>query len=317
MKIFVTGGTGFIGKYLVSSLKKEGHIVYVLARNKNEVADMSHTDTIIVVKGNLENPESYRSVFDNNIDIVYHLAAVPGQKWEFKEDDYERVNVTGTKRLLELSRNRIRKFIFCSSINAIKNSTGFHKDSYGKSKLQAEELVKKEDSFETIILRPAIVYGPRDTGGMFLKMCSMIKNGSFFIIGSGKSILPVVYIDDLIDAFMRAKNVSEDKKTYTIVGSDNLSIEKMSSIIALFLGAKMPKIHIPIWIARLAALICATFALLFQKNPLVTNHRIDIVTESNPLSFQKAREELGFIPQTNFKEGIELTIKWYQKNGLL
>jgi nucleoside-diphosphate-sugar epimerase len=316
MNIFVTGGAGFIGKRLVSSLLEEGHAVYVLARKKDAAIGLKHPN-ITLIQGSLENPSEYKDVFDNHIDIVYHLAAIPGQKWGFKEADYQKVNVQGTKHLLELSRGKIKKFIFCSSINAIENSAGFHIDPYGKSKLEAEELVKKENSFETMILRPAVVYGPQDTGGLFLKMCLMIKKGVLFVIGPGKNIIPLVYIDDLVSAFLKAKDISKNKQVYEIVGTDNISIEKIVGIISGCLGVSPPKIKIPIRMARAAASVSEAFSIIFKKEPVVTNHRVDIMTKNNPLSSEKAQRELGFEPQMEFAKGIDLTIKWYQKNGFI
>lgn len=316
MNIFVTGGTGFIGTHLVSSLKKEGHTVYVLVRNKNNAQGLEGNN-IIFIQGDIERPSSYKRVFDNHIDIVYHLAAVPGQKWKFDDEDYQRINIEGTRQLLELSGNKIKKFIFCSSINAIKNHTGFHKDSYGKSKLEGEKLVKKESSFETIILRPAIVYGPGDTGGMFLKMCLMVKKGAFFLIGSGKNTLPVVYISDLVDAFLLAKNVSRDKQVFEIAGPENISIKKITAIISKCLEKNPSRIHIPASIARLAAFFSEAFSAIFNFEPVITNHRIDLMTKSNPIGYERAQIELGYDPKVKFEEGIKITINWYKENGFI
>jgi 2-alkyl-3-oxoalkanoate reductase len=316
MNIFITGGAGFIGAHLVSSLAEEGHVVYVLTRNKDKAKNLE-SKNIILIQGDIEKPSSYEKVFDNHIDIVYHLAAAPGQKWKFDDDDYQKINVDGTRHLLELSRNKIKKFIFCSSINAIENSTGFHKNSYGKSKLEGEKLVKKENGFEAIILRPAIVYGPGDTGGMFLKMCSMVKKGAFFLIGSGKNILPVVYISDLVHAFLLAKDASQDKQVFEIAGPDDVSIGKITAIISECLKVNYRKMHVPVWIARLAAFFSETFSAVFKVEPVITNHRIDLMVKSNPISSEKARIKLGYSPKVKFEEGIKITISWYKENGFI
>jgi nucleoside-diphosphate-sugar epimerase len=56
---------------------------------------------------------------------------------------------------------------------------------------------------------------------------------------------------------------------------------------------------------------------LFQKEPLITNHRIDILTKNKFLDCKKAQKELDFTPQIKFAQGIKITIDWYKKNGLL
>lgn len=315
MNIFVTGGTGFIGRHLIFALAKEGALIYVLTRDKTKIEKLENTK-IVPIEGSLEKPQSYQAVFDKNIDIVYHLGAIPGQKWGVKDTNYQKINTLGTQKLLEMSRQRIKKFIFCSSINAITDDD-FQDDPYGKSKFEAEKLVQKETAFETIILRPAIVYGPWDTNAMFLKLCRMIQKKKFFLIGSGEKILPIVYVSDLIDAFLKVKSISRNGQAFEIISPEPISIREISELIAENLKVKLPKIHIPLWLARLVAIISWPMPLLFRKDPLITNHRIDILTKNKPLDGEKAQLELGFTPKMLFSDGIKITIDWYKKNGFL
>lgn len=315
MNIFITGGTGFIGKNLILALAKENHFIYALTPKNDAFFDLKNPN-IIPVFGNIENPASYGSVFDRNIDIIYHLAAIPGQKWNFRESDYQKINRQGTAELLKIAKNKIKKFIFCSSINAITEDN-FKNDPYGKSKFQAEELVRKETGFETIILRPAIVYGPTDTNGLFLKLCRMIKKKKLFIIGSGKKVMPIIYIDDLIYAFLEAKDFSKNGQSFEIISPEKISIEKISAKIAEELGVKLPKIHIPVWLARITAFISENFYVFINKEPIVTNHRIDIMAKDSAAFVIDKKNDFGYIPQTKFKDGIKITIEWYKKNGLL
>jgi nucleoside-diphosphate-sugar epimerase len=315
MNIFVTGGTGFIGKHLVLALAEEGAFVYVLARDKTKIEKLENAK-IIPIEGNLENPDSYRAVFDKNIDIVYHLGAIPGQKWGIEYSEYQRVNTRGTQKLLELSRQKIKKFIFCSSINALTDDN-FQDDPYGKSKLEAEKLVQNETTFETIILRPAIVYGPWDTNAMFLKLCRMIKQKKFFLLGSGEKILPIIYISDLVDAFLKVKSISRNGQAFEIISPEPISIKEIAQLIAKNLKVKLPKIHVPIWLARLVATLSWPMPLLFRKDPLITHHRIDILTKPKLLDGKRAQIELGFTPRIRFSDGIKITIDWYKRNGFL
>lgn len=314
MNIFITGGTGFIGKHLVKFLAQEGHFLYVLARKPESARDMAG-EKVKIIQGTIEDPKSYRSVFENPIDAVYHLAAIPGQKWGWSPKDYHAINVLGTKNLLDMCEDKIRLFIFCSSINAIENEAGFARAPYGRSKNEAEKIVTAQKKFKTAIIRPAIVYGPGDRCGMMTQLCQMIKKRKFFLIGSGKNILPLVYINDLVTAFVQTLDMAETGQIIEISGPDSLPIRTIAGTIAKKLGTALPPFHMPIWLAKTAAYLSEKIFPLIGKEPLITRPRIDMMTKNNPISFEKARKILGYSPKISFMEGIDKTIDWMKQDG--
>lgn len=317
MKILITGGTGFIGCHLVRKLKEDNHQVFVLTRNKNKSFDFNDSN-ITLVEGQLNNPDSYKEIFDQGIDIVYHLAAISGLKWGIKEKDYYQANVQTTKDLLENCHGKIKRFIYCSSINAI-SSNNFKHDPYGRSKLEAEKLVLEYQvkGLETIIIRPAIVYGPGDLNGMMLKLLHLIKNKKFYLIGSGKNIVPFVYIDDVVRAFVKSKDCQKTGKHYEITSPDKLSISQIIEIMSQESNVKPPSMKIPKWFARITAFIFQVLGFLFKTEPLITQHRIDVLIQDRKFSLELIKKDLDFYPRVNFKEGIVKTITWYNDNGYL
>lgn len=318
MKIFITGGTGFIGKHLIRALLKEGHEVHFLFRDKKKAQIFDNTNAI-PHEGRIEDVRSYQKIFDQDIEVIYHLAAISGQKWGFSKKDYYRLNVQATADLLEVCHNKIKRFIFSSSINALSKNNRFERDEYGKSKWLAEKKVEEyqQKGLETIIIRPAVVYGPGDIQGMMLKLCQLIKKKEFYLIGKGRNIVPFVYVDDLIKAFLKAKDIPQTGGIYEIVGPDLLSIKDTATKIADMLQINLSKKIIPVWLAQLTAYFSEITFWLLKKEPLITRHRIDIVTKHKPLGFKKAQQELGYRPKVNFADGIKKTISWYQENGYL
>ncbi|PIY97241.1 MAG: hypothetical protein COY66_00640 [Candidatus Kerfeldbacteria bacterium CG_4_10_14_0_8_um_filter_42_10] len=317
MKIFVTGSTGFIGQHLIKALLAEGHEVHFLLRDKNKAGLFSNEKAIPHI-GSLENIESYREIFNQNIEVVYHLAAIPGQKWGFRKKDYDELNTKATERLIKACYGKIKRFIFTSSINAISDNQ-FRRDDYGKSKKRAEEFIQSfpNKEWSAVILRPAVVYGPQDTQGLMLKLCRLIKRKKFYFLGSGRNVLPFVYISDLVSAFLKAKNASPAAGPYEIIGPDLPTFQEAVTQIASHLKAELPRINISLWLARPAALFSESVAWLLKTEPLITQHRVDIITRHKPLGYQKAQRELGYNPKIIFSEGIKKTIEWYQKNGYL
>jgi nucleoside-diphosphate-sugar epimerase len=319
MKIFITGATGFIGRHLADALAAAGHILYLLVREPTKTGDLNNRDNISLIEGDLERPDSYRQVFGAEVDLVYHLAALSGQKWGADEREYYHTNVSGTANLLKACQEKTRRFIFCSSINAV-STNDFRREPYGKSKWQAEQLVEAagHSGLETIILRPAVVYGPGAVDGMMLKLCQLISQGKFFRIGSGKNIIPLVYIDDLTEVFLKAAEAGAIGGIYEIIGPDLPTLEEMVNLIAQQLGVKANKFGVPVPVARMAALLSECLSAAWHREPLITRHRVDVILSHRPdFNSQKAKLELGYEPRVDFAQGIAATIDWYRQHGYL
>jgi len=316
MKIFITGGTGFIGQHLVKELAKENHQIYYLTRRQSGNETFNYKN-VIPVPGILNDIKTYQNIFEKNFDVVYHLAAIAGQKWGISEEDYQKINVEVTENLLKACYDKIKRFIFCSSINALSDNN-FLWDPYGKSKYQAEQMVKYYGKLglTTVIIRPAIVYGPGDTRGMMLKMLKLIKEKKYRLIGQGNNLAPFVYIDDLVKAFVRALTCP-DNTTYEIIGPGKTSFKEVLETAANLLNIKKPKKSVPVWLAKLTAQISELTASLFNIEPLITKHRVDFLIKERNFPQEKVRRELNLTPQITFSDGLAKTIHWYKENNYL
>lgn len=317
MKIFITGGTGFVGRHLTTRLIKLGHQVYLLVRNKNQTDDLKNSGAIIQ-GGDLSTPESYAQIFSNSIEVVYHLAAISGMSWGKKEEDYYKDNVKNTKELLKVCSGKIKKFIYISSISAISNNN-FKNDPYGKSKWQAEQQVLEcqRQGLNTIILRPAIIYGPGDRGGVILRFIKLINQHKFYLVGSGKNHLAFVYIDDLIDGLVKALDYLKSGQIFELPGADLLTFEETGKILCEQLGVTLPKLKIPKEFAYFAAWLFELKAKLLKQSPIISRSSITALIRNHNFSFIKAQRELGYNPQTLFTQGLIKTINWYKENNYL
>lgn len=206
MNVFVTGGTGFLGMKLVHSLIREGHDVYVLVRSNRKAStlknllDNRELDKLHILEGDLSNdtlslPEEKIKELMGNIDVVYHSAAY----LSFDEKDREqlfKVNVDGTRNLLEFVKYlQVSKFIHVSTAYTLGESReGFEQlypidstnfvNAYEESKCYAEhEVMSYKESFDVVIMRPAIIIGDSETGeadttfGMYgvMRMVELLK----------------------------------------------------------------------------------------------------------------------------------------------
>jgi nucleoside-diphosphate-sugar epimerase len=335
MNIFLTGGTGFIGKALLKKLVSKGFFVKALARSEEGGKEMEALGAQAVI-GSLEKAQKD---WLSNIDVVYHLGAIR-YEWGFSPYEYQKVNVEATQKLLEYSlSNRAKHFILGSTVFVfgspkkipIDESYPYAPESqYAQSKAEAEKLVKKfgqKTNLQTTILRPTITYGPGDTKGMLLKLCHLIEAKKFILVGNGKNLVHLTHIDDVVNGFALALESKKKESDYIIASSQPIPLENLVKIVSQELGKKIWPGKIPIFLAKTAGLIFESFyhfgkfaggtTALFRKEPLVTRSKVNILTGNRAYAIKKASQELRYNPQTDYPEGIKRTIQWYKQNGFL
>jgi len=332
-RILVTGATGFIGSKLVETLVADGYHVKVLIRRPSAVS-VPEKLSVEVEYGDVRNSESVeRAVKD--VDIVYHLAAIRGEKL-LPRERYWDINVKGTKNILEASyKAGIEKFVYCSTEGVLGWFNNPPADEswpykpigmYHVTKAEAEKLVKRymyEKQLPATIIRPVIAYGPTDRGIIF-KIARLIKKGMFVFLGHGDFKLHLVYIDNLIQGLQLAgERKCSIGQTYIIADEKPIIFDRLIQIIAETLNVQIPKIHVPIWSAKLVGLMLENTykALLslgikkFGDDPILTPMKVDILSKERFYNISKAKRELGYTPTTDTEKGIFFTVEWYKKNN--
>lgn len=323
-KVLVTGATGFVGSHLVKRLIEDNHDVRALVRKGRDISKFD--SRVEIVYGDIIDPHSLDDA-TRNIDIVYHSAAIVREAGVPDSLFYE-VNVKGTENLIEASlRNGIKRFIHISTCGvhgdvqnppAREDSPFNPEDIYQKTKIESERLVMdfRKKGLPAVIIRPAGIYGPGDT--RLLKLFKLIKERKFFMVGDGRTLFHLVYIDDLIDALILAGQVPEaEGEAFLIAGERYLSLNELTKIIADFFGVLQRKFHLPVLPIRLLAIAMEfTFKLLRAEPPLF-RRRVNFFTKNRAFDISKAKRILGYRPRVDIEEGIRLTVDWYKKEGFL
>ncbi|MEM2687194.1 MAG: NAD-dependent epimerase/dehydratase family protein, partial [Thermoproteota archaeon] len=215
MKILVTGASGFLGGHLVEEMVSKGYSVIGMVRKSSDTSLLRSLGVELRI-GDLTDPESLNRA-TGNIDIVVHLAAY--YTFFGKKEMYRRVNVEGTRLLLEAAlRNGVKRFVYCSSTEAIGpvKNTPAEEDSppnpsyeYGRSKLEAEKIVRSygEKGFEYTILRPSGIYGPRnvdDISYWFITAFARNALPTRIIVGDGRNLIQFAHVKDVVQGFLLA-----------------------------------------------------------------------------------------------------------------
>lgn len=326
MKIAVTGASGFIGNNLTHYLSDHGHHVIALARSAENARALNGRRVIGRV-ADVTDQESLKTAF-NDVEAVIHLAALftnPECTWS----DYYRVNVEGTKNVLELAmQSGVQRVVHCSTVG-VAMGTGSPPyseitpysppgwDKYETTKCEGEKLAldfHHTHGLPIVVIRPAQVYGPGDTRKA--KFYRMVKRG--IIVNPGKTLKHLIYIEDLCRAFEMAL-VSDDAvgKIFIIAGDKTIALADLVGVVADELDVPPPRIRLPAtpitWMCALTESICN----LINIKPPLYRRSMDFFTKSVEFDVTHARTLLGFRSKVDVSTGVSRTAAWYRENGLI
>jgi nucleoside-diphosphate-sugar epimerase len=327
-RVLVTGATGLTGGALCRRLAELGSNVAAFARPSSRV-DALRALGVDVITLDVRDREQVLDAFPD-VDVVYHIAAAYRAE-HLDVGEFERVNVDATKYLLEAAAaKRVARFVHCSTVGvhgdieeppAEEDYRFAPHDYYQRSKLAGEMAAREyfeAGKLRGAIIRPAAIYGPGDT--RFLKLFRAIDRGLFAMIGSGKTLYHMVYIDDLVQAFVLAGNgASEDAngEAFIIGGPRYITIDELVATIADVLGRRKPRVRVPFGAVYAAAVICESVSRVLNVSPPLYRRRVEFFHMNRAFKIDKARSMLGYEPRFDLRAGLEATARWYRTEGLL
>jgi len=324
MKVFVTGGNGFIGSVVVRSLISEKHEVRCLLRptsNVDRIADL----TFRRIEGDVRDGAAVARGMEG-CDAAIHLASL--SNWnDIDSPLMDEVVEGGTKNVLDAARARPEgqrpRVVFVSSILAVNGSTEprtfdeksewstpDRKLSYSRSKRAAEAMCQeafKKDGVPVIIVNPAEVYGPNDTA--LITACNLIdfaKSKPVLVCNGGTS---VVFVDDVALAVVKAMEKGKPGERY-ILGGENLTVKQLAALCLDLLGQKKTIVQVPNGVIKALAAVGTTLHIPLPFNP----HVIPYATLFWFMDSSKAQRELGvtFRPA---RATLEPTLAWLKESG--
>lgn len=322
--VALTGATGFTGSAIARRLLAEGYRVRALVRRANARKDL-HSQIETVLGSLSDGPALARLVA--GAELVVHVASM--YRTEAARERFFAVNHAGTVHLLQAAAAAgVRRFVHCSTIGvhgdvetspANENSPCVPRDHYQQSKLLAEQACHEamaDGRLEVVILRPCAIYGPGDT--RMLKMFRMLSRGVFVMIGDGRVNFHPVYIDDLVEGFMKALTVPEAAgETFIIGGARYLPLAEYVSLAAHALGTVPPRVRLPYWLMAAAAFGCEALCKPFGLHPPLHRRRLRFFKHNRAFSIEKARRVLGYQPRVDLEEGFRRTVESYRNQRLL
>jgi dihydroflavonol-4-reductase len=323
MNIAITGANGHVGTNLCSALQQKGH--YVRAFCHENDFGLKHIN-VESFKGDLLNRDTIQS-FLAEIDVVVHLAAKISIKGD-PDGSVEKINVEGTRNILEVARNKgIKKFIHFSSIHAFQqypldevldemrptvDSIGF---AYDRSKAEGERMVldSAKNGFDAVVLCPTAIIGPTDyepslTGKAMLELYhhqipALVPGGYNW-----------VDVRDVVNGCISAIENGKSGEKYLLSGQWR-SLKEVATLITKCTGVKTTSVMMPFWVAQFGLPFISAFSKITGGEPLYTKESLQIIKNGNRnISNAKARIELGFTSR-DLEETIKDLFDWFRENG--
>jgi len=288
--ILVTGGTGFVGRNLIRSMRKDGIAVRALVRSAARAAWLRDLG-VEVVAGDISDPASLETAAAG-MERVVHLVGIIQ---EASGSTFRSVHIEGTGHVLEAAKRAgVKQFFFQSALGTRENA----KSAYHRSKWEAEQLVKA-GGLPYTILRPSLIYGAGDQ--FTVRMSEMIRLSPVLpVIGSGRSKVQPIFIDDVAGCIVKA--VTSDSflgRTFEIGGPEQLTYEEVTKAIAGAMGIRRPTVHMPMLFMRTIAKAAETV----MAKPPVTTDQLVMLQEDNVCGMRDIREAFGIEP-VPFREGL-------------
>jgi nucleoside-diphosphate-sugar epimerase len=326
MRIFVTGGTGFIGAHLCRRLVADGHQIVALVRDPNKAAAELPATGVETVPGDL-------SLFDRPdlvlppCDLVIHLAGVVAAR---SPVEYDAVNFEAVRSLVQAlgrQRWRPRRLLFASSLAAagptatrvplIERDPAAPIEPYGRAKLKAEQYLAAEAPFATTSFRPSLVFGPRDTATLtFFKLA---KRGIGFRVAGEPQGLSFIDVDDAVSGIVAMmEDGSVAHRTYFLAASEQMDTERLWQAMSEAIGRRVRVVRVPRALLRGASVLSTAFSKLFGfTNQLDAKQYDQMVAPAFLCSSAALQAAHGWTPRVSLVGALAKAWNAYQADGWL
>lgn len=315
MKIFVTGGSGFVGQNLIPILIQNGYKIFALARSQESAKKVRSLGATSVMDDLTQLSENTVTALQQ-CDYILHVAA--HMDFTYDPKPFYAINVDATKRLLEIAKKAgIKKFIYISAAPVVPGSpivklteteagNELPTALYPKTKAIAERAVLAANTtqFKTISLRPPAIWGPNNHH--YQDLFQAVEKGRWRWIGGGNQILSTIHVQNLGSAVLAAFKSEKGGEAYFVTDGDSRPLKTTFGSILKAYGYEPGDKILPRGVAVVAAnLIGGIWKLLGVKSrPPVAPLMIRLMGTEFSVSDEKARKELGYKNVLSFEEGI-------------
>lgn len=314
--VFVTGGSGFLGRRLIRVLGEGGQPVRALARSAaaREAVGRAGAEA---VAGDLDDQAALRAGMAG-CAVVYHGAAL-AEDWG-DPAAFHRANVVGTENVLAAARAAgVSRLVHVSTeavllggrpiVNADESwplparPIGL----YALTKGQAEQrvLAANQPGLATMIVRPRLIWGVDDTT-LLPRLCQMARAGQLVWVGGGRHLTSTCHVDNVCEGMILCAERGRGGEAYFLTDGPPVEARTFLSALIKTQGLEPGDRSVPLWLARAAAWVAeaASRTLGVPARPPLTRMAVGLFGEEVTVSDAKARRELGYQARTSIAAGL-------------
>ncbi|MDR2372016.1 MAG: NAD-dependent epimerase/dehydratase family protein [Puniceicoccales bacterium] len=323
MKVLVTGGGGFLGCHIVELLLKRGYSVRAVGRRGQPILESRGVECF---RGDI----SFRDDADRavrGVDAVFHVAGRASLDMDFHA--YYNTNVMGTKNIIRAcERYGVSKLVYTSTPAVVFNGKDFSGGDetlplckhyhwyYSRTKALAEEYVLKHNSeqLKTVALRPHLLLGEGDPH-LMPKIIHSVERGKLKMIGEGKNLVDITFVDNAAYAHLLAFNALEGEKVcgkaYFIGQERPINLWEFINTVLKNVGLPPVRKRTSFRRAYFVGKMMETWYRYFRwsKMPPMTRALAVALSKDHYFSHERAQEDLGYTPQVTIEQGLSSLIK--------
>ncbi len=312
-RVLLTGASGFVGSHVAHGLVEAGYALRCGLRPTSPrrwLGDLRFE----AVPLDLQDPASLERACDH-VDLIVHAAGITRAK---DEASFFRVNTEGTLNLARAAqRTGVSRFVFVSSLEARGPDGSSGPDSpYGRSKLDAETGLRAfGEGLEVVVLRPAGVYGPRDTD--LLPLFKLAKLGFLPAPATG-GVLQPVHAADVAGAVLAAASRAARFGPFPVAEPHSYTWPEVGQGLAAALGREVKTLQVPAAVFLAAGYGLESVAKLLGRTPQLDSRRARaLAVHTYTCDVSETQRALAWQPQYPLQAGLAQTARWYEQTGWL
>jgi len=324
MKVFITGGTGFIGTYLVKRLTQTQHELHCLARETSDISFLKEVGADII-SGDVTDKASLLKGMDG-CDWVVHLAS-SFVFWIHNNRIFHNVNISGTQNVMEsVLEKGISKVVHVSTAAIYGNAewpiteetpVGNKRASkYVRTKYEGDLIawdLHEKKNLPLVVIYPSAVVGANDP-----KACGRYfrnyANGRMPAQILTKFHFPFIHVKNVAEAIVQALEKKNNIGEKYIVSAENHTFGEINQMVSEISGTNLPLLKLPTWVTLMTSYLLTGIANIIRKPPIwdLSVDQVKLMKQDFKIDGSKAERDLG-IRYTSVYDGIKESIESFQE----